>query len=119
MSDLVAKTPPGWTTNGPRGAETPGAACLSVLDRFLPVWIIAAMALGLGLGRLIPGLDDALSAVEGRLSQLPIAIGLLLMMLTRCWPRYAATPWTGRIDARPAAPQSAPWSSNWLVGAAR
>ena len=37
---------------------------LSTLDRFLPVWIIAAMVLGLLLGRLIPGLDDALAAVE-------------------------------------------------------
>lgn len=55
-------------------------AGLSTLDRFLPVWIIAAMALGLGLGRAIPGLDDALSKVEAGGISLPIALGLLAMM---------------------------------------
>src|SRR5512143_2960559 len=53
---------------------------LSTLDRFLPVWIIAAMVLGLLLGRTIPGLDDALAAVEVGSVSLPIAIGLLVMM---------------------------------------
>ncbi|MDN5852708.1 MAG: arsenical-resistance protein, partial [Actinomycetia bacterium] len=53
---------------------------LSVLDRFLPVWIIVAMAVGLLLGRVVPGLDDALSAIEIGSISLPIAIGLLLMM---------------------------------------
>jgi ACR3 family arsenite transporter len=53
---------------------------LSTLDRFLPVWILAAMALGLALGRWVPGLDDVLSAVEVGNVSLPIAVGLLLMM---------------------------------------
>nr|WP_312879776.1 ACR3 family arsenite efflux transporter [Actinomadura luteofluorescens] len=53
---------------------------LSTLDRFLPVWIIAAMALGLGLGRAVPGLDDALAKVEAGGISLPIALGLLVMM---------------------------------------
>ncbi|MFC0623348.1 ACR3 family arsenite efflux transporter [Kribbella deserti] len=63
---------------------TPGdvavVAKLSFLDRFLAVWIIAAMALGLVLGRLIPSLDDALDSVKVGSVSLPIAIGLLLMM---------------------------------------
>ncbi|NKY52602.1 ACR3 family arsenite efflux transporter [Nocardia vermiculata] len=53
---------------------------LSTLDRFLPVWIGVAMAAGLLLGRLIPGLGDSLSAVEVDGISLPIAIGLLVMM---------------------------------------
>ncbi|WRL62383.1 hypothetical protein U6N30_20480 [Blastococcus brunescens] len=61
-------------------ADAPVLQKLSTLDRFLPVWIIAAMALGLALGRWVPGLDDALSAVEVGNVSLPIAIGLLLMM---------------------------------------
>jgi ACR3 family arsenite transporter len=55
-------------------------ARLSTMDRFLPVWIIAAMALGLLLGRSIPGLDQALDAVKIGSVSLPIAIGLLVMM---------------------------------------
>ena len=53
---------------------------LSTLDRFLPVWILAAMALGLLLGRLIRGLNDVLAAVSVGDVSLPIAIGLLVMM---------------------------------------
>jgi arsenite transporter len=53
---------------------------LSALDRLLPVWIGVAMVAGLLLGRLIPGLGDALSAVQVDGISLPIAIGLLVMM---------------------------------------
>ena len=53
---------------------------LSRLDRFLPVWIGAAMFLGLGLGRLLPGLNDTLDRVKIDTVSLPIAVGLLLMM---------------------------------------
>ncbi|MGV9672940.1 ACR3 family arsenite efflux transporter [Gordonia sp. NPDC003504] len=56
------------------------AGKLSVLDRFLPVWIGAAMVVGLLLGRGIPGLGDGLAAVEVDGVSLPIAIGLLVMM---------------------------------------
>ena len=53
---------------------------LSTLDRFLPVWIGVAMVAGLLLGRMIPGLDDVVSAKEIDGISLPIAIGLLIMM---------------------------------------
>ena len=53
---------------------------LSAPDRMLPVWIGLAMIAGLLLGRVIPGLGDALSAVEVDGISLPIAIGLLVMM---------------------------------------
>ncbi|RKE17095.1 ACR3 family arsenite efflux transporter [Streptomyces sp. TLI_171] len=55
-------------------------AKLSTLDRYLAVWILAAMAVGLGLGRLVPGLGDALAKVEIGGISLPIALGLLIMM---------------------------------------
>ena len=53
---------------------------LSRLDRFLPVWIGAAMVAGLIFGRVIPGLADALDTVKIGQTSLPIALGLLLMM---------------------------------------
>ncbi|MFC4857212.1 ACR3 family arsenite efflux transporter [Actinophytocola glycyrrhizae] len=53
---------------------------LSFLDRFLPVWIIVAMAAGLGLGAVVPGLQGVLDAVKIGQVSLPIALGLLLMM---------------------------------------
>ncbi|MEB3300815.1 MAG: ACR3 family arsenite efflux transporter [Cyanobacteriota bacterium] len=53
---------------------------LSWLDRLLPLWILLAMASGLLLGRLVPGLQMLLSSVQVDHTSLPIAIGLLLMM---------------------------------------
>jgi ACR3 family arsenite transporter len=53
---------------------------LSWLDRLLPVWILLAMAAGLLLGRLVPGLQALLSSVQVDHTSLPIAAGLLLMM---------------------------------------
>ncbi len=67
------------TRTSPLEAE-PVAARLSTLDRFLPVWILAAMALGLAAGRLVPGLGPALDAIAVQGVSLPIALGLLVMM---------------------------------------
>ena len=53
---------------------------LSFLDRFLPVWIIMAMAVGLLIGHFLPGIGEALSALEVGGISLPIALGLLVMM---------------------------------------
>jgi ACR3 family arsenite transporter len=53
---------------------------LSTLDRYLPLWIALAMAGGLGLGRLIPSLNDGLNKLQVGTVSLPIALGLLLMM---------------------------------------
>jgi ACR3 family arsenite transporter len=69
-------TPPPPALDG----ESAVVGRLSTLDRFLPVWIIAAMALGLLLGRFIPGLATALEAVKIGAVSLPIAVGLLVMM---------------------------------------
>ena len=65
----------------PPPSETGHAAVrLSVLDRFLPVWIIAAMAAGLLLGRFVPGIGPALDTLQVGGISLPIAVGLLVMM---------------------------------------
>lgn len=56
------------------------SAKLSTLDRYLAVWILAAMALGLALGRLIPGLGSALDSIQIAGISVPIAVGLLIMM---------------------------------------
>ncbi|MFJ1647725.1 ACR3 family arsenite efflux transporter [Streptomyces sp. NPDC088258] len=61
-------------------AGGPVAARLSFLDRFLAVWILIAMATGLGLGRLVPGLGTMLAGVTVTGVSLPIALGLLVMM---------------------------------------
>jgi ACR3 family arsenite transporter len=85
MTDLhAAGTGVGTGGPGPGPADDAGATHvlerLSRLDRFLPVWIGAAMAAGLLLGRVIPGLADALDTVKIGQTSLPIALGLLLMM---------------------------------------
>ncbi|HEX4982208.1 MAG TPA: hypothetical protein VFV63_10940, partial [Ilumatobacteraceae bacterium] len=53
---------------------------LSTLDRFLPLWIGAAMVLGVVLGRVFPDLNDTLEKVKIDTVSLPIAIGLFAMM---------------------------------------
>ncbi len=110
MSDTVAETARPSTDVG-----TPVLARLSTLDRFLPVWIVAAMALGLALGRWVPGLDDVLSAVEVGNVSLPIAVGLVLMM----YPVLAKVRYT-ELD-RVTGDRSLLLASlvlNWLVGPA-
>lgn len=58
----------------------PEAGRLSFLDRFLPVWIAVAMAVGLLLGTTFTGLDTALDTVQVDGVSVPIALGLLVMM---------------------------------------
>jgi ACR3 family arsenite transporter len=53
---------------------------LSTLDRFLPLWIFAAMGLGIALGRLFPGLGALLDRVKVAGVSVPIGVGLLWMM---------------------------------------
>jgi len=52
---------------------------LSTLDRLLPLWIFLAMALGIGVGKVFPGLEPVLDGIKLDTVSLPIAIGLLWM----------------------------------------
>ncbi|MEU4804500.1 ACR3 family arsenite efflux transporter [Actinosynnema sp. NPDC023587] len=88
---------------------------MSVLDRWLPVWIGAAMVVGLLAGRWVPGLGGVLDAVAVDGISLPIALGLLVMM----YPVLAKVRYD-RLDTV-TGDRRLLWSSlvlNWVLGPA-
>jgi ACR3 family arsenite transporter len=88
---------------------------MSTLDRFLPVWIVLAMAAGLLLGWAFPGTQQLLDAVKVGETSLPIAIGLLLMM----YPVLAKVHYEDMSRVTGDKPML--WSSlvlNWVIGPA-
>ncbi|MBL0321049.1 MAG: ACR3 family arsenite efflux transporter [Ignavibacteria bacterium] len=53
---------------------------MNLLDRYLTLWIFGAMVIGVALGVLIPGLPQALENMQSGTTNIPLAIGLIVMM---------------------------------------
>lgn len=53
---------------------------MSIVDKYLTVWIFLAMAIGVGVGYVFPGVPKVMESMSYGTTSIPLAIGLILMM---------------------------------------